>query len=332
VTYTPAVRRRRRRRTIIGLVIAALLIGVAYGVTRAQGEAEVTRAYMDIAYEVASRQAQGAASFIEMIEEIEEFTRPRMEQTLEDIESRSDALATLLAGGDPPTDLDRADHWLQIAITTWRSGLSAARAGLLSLASNPADSDGSGKAALQRGLVDLRVGDRAYQGFLSEMADVDTTLLGGAFPAVAFVPTTSEALFDPVSLARRMLLTPDLASLDDLAVADIRLEPSPVGDSEGLPRVPVSDNQSLGVTITNRGNEPRSDIVVTLQLVSNDGEEYVATAAIEALAGGAATAVTFTDLPVKPGARYQVTVSIPAGDDEADNDSLVFLFAVNEDA
>ncbi|MDP2624127.1 MAG: hypothetical protein Q8Q29_10045 [Actinomycetota bacterium] len=324
------MRRRRRRRTIIVIVVVGAIIATAYGVTRALGEAEVTRAYLDIAYEVASGQALAADSLGEMVTEIEQFTRPRMLQTLEEMESRSDELATLLAAADPPPDLERADLWLQIAITAWRNGLSEARAGLLALASNPVDSDGA--AALQRGLVDLRVGDRAYHGFMSEIADVDTTLLGGPFPSIAFVPTTSENLFDPVDLARRMFLTPELASVDDLAVADIRLEPSPVGVSGGLPVVPVSSSQSLGVTINNRGNESRTGIVVTLQLVSNDGEEYSATQEIESLEGGAARSLTFADLPVKPGTRYQVTVSIPSDDDEADNDSTTFRFAVNEDA
>jgi hypothetical protein len=324
------MRRRRRRRTIIVIVVVGAIIATAYGVTRALGEAEVTRAYLDIAYEVASGQALAADSLGEMVTEIEQFTRPRMLQTLEEMESRSDELATLLAAADPPPDLERADLWLQIAITAWRNGLSEARAGLLALASNPVDSDGA--AALQRGLVDLRVGDRAYHGFMSEIADVDTTLLGGPFPSIAFVPTTSENLFDPVDLARRMFLTPELASVDDLAVADIRLEPSPVGVSGGLPVIPVSSSQSLGVTITNRGNESRTGIVVTLQLVSNDGEEYSATQEIESLEGGAARSLTFADLPVKPGTRYQVTVSIPSDDDEADNDSTTFRFAVNEDA
>ena len=330
MTYTPEMRRRRRRRTMMVLVVVGAISATAYGVSRAVGEAEVTRAYLDIAYEVASGQALAADSLGEMVTEIEQFTRPRMLQTLEEMESRSDELATLLAAADPPPDLERADLWLQIAITAWRNGLSEARAGLLALASNPVDSDGA--AALQRGLVDLRVGDRAYHGFMSEIADVDTTLLGGPFPSIAFVPTTSENLFDPVGLARRMFLTPELASVDDLAVADIRLEPSPVGVSGGLPVIPVSSSQSLGVTITNRGNESRTGIVVTLQLVSNDGEEYSATQEIESLEGGAARSLTFADLPVKPGTRYQVTVSIPSDDDEADNDSTTFRFAVNEDA
>lgn len=330
MTYTPAMRRRRRRRNIIVFIAVGAISAAAYGITRAQGEAEVTRAYLDSAYEVATGQASAAESFNEMITDIEQFTRPRMVQTLDMIEARSDELATLLTDADPPSDMDRADLWLQMAITAWRNGLSDARAGLLSLASDPVDIDGSGAASLSRGLIDLRLGDRAYQGFLSEVDGVDTTLLGGPFPSVVFVPASSEELFDPAALARRMFLTPDLAPVDDLAVADIRLEPGPVGSSGGLPVVPVSASQSLEVTVTNRGNEARTGVVVTLLLVSSDGEQYEASFEIESLGGGAARAIAFEDLPVRPGTLYQVTVSIPAGDDEPDNDFITYRFEMNE--
>jgi len=330
VTYTPAMRRRKRRRNIIVFILVGAISAAAYGITRAQGEAEVTRTYLDVAYQVATGQESAARSFNEMITDIEQFTRPRMVQTLDGIEAGSDELATLLAEGNPPADMERAHLWLQMAITAWRNGLSDARAGLLSLASNPTDIDGSGAQALTGGLIDLRLGDRAYQGFLSEVSDVDTTILGGPFPSVVFVPASSEELFDPVALARRMFLTPDLAPVDDLAVADLRLEPGPVGSSGGIPVVPVSASQSLEVTITNRGNEVHEAVVVTLLLVSTDGEQYAATSEIESLAGGAARAVAFTDLPVRPGTLYQVTVSIPSGDDEADNDSITYRFEMNE--
>jgi hypothetical protein len=330
VTYSPGMRRRRRRRNIVILIVVGVLSAVAYGITRAQGEAETTRTYLDAAYEVATGQASAAESFNEMIVEIEEFTRPRMVQTLDTIEARADELTSLLTAATAPSHLDRADLWLQVAITSWRNGLSDARAGLLSLASDPVDIDGSGAASLDRGLIDLRLGDRAYQGFLSEVGEVDTTLLGGPFPAVVFVPTSSEELFDAVALARRMFLTPDLAPIDDLAVADLRLEPGPTGASGGIPVVPASASQLIEATITNRGNVPHVEIVVTLTLVSSDGEQYEATAQIDSLTGGSARAVTFADLPVKPGALYQVTVSIPSGDDESENDSIIFRFEMNE--
>jgi len=330
VTYTPAMRRRRRRRNIIILVIVAAVSAAAYGITRAQGEAEITRTYLDSAFQAATGQASAAESFIEMITDVEAFTRPRMVQTLDSIEERSDELARLLSDANPPSDLERADLWLQMAITAWRNGLSDARAGLLSLASDPVDIDGSGADSLNRGLIDLRLGDRAYQGFLSEVADVDTTLLGGSFPAIVFVPASAEELFDPVALARRMFLTPDLAPVDDLAVADLRLEPAPVGESGGIPVVPVSASQSIEATITNRGNETHTDILVTLVLVSSDGEQYEATSTIDSMAGGAARAVSFVNVPVKPATLYQVTVYIPSGDDESDNDSITFRFEMNE--
>jgi hypothetical protein len=330
VTYTPAIRRRRRRRTILIISIVGIVSAVAYGVTRAQGEAEVTRAYLDVIYEVATGQASAAVSFSEMITEIESFTRPRMLQTLEDLEGRSDELVTLLASANPPEDLDRADLWLQMATTSWRNGLSHARAGLIALASDPVDTDGTGATSLARGVVDLRVGDRAYQGFMSEVADVDTTLLGGAFPTVTFVPAESDPLFEPVSLARRMFLTPGLTEVDDLAVADYRLDPAAVGESEGIPEVPIAASQSIEATIYNRGNTDRVEVVVSLQLVSSDGEEYTASIEIDSIAGGAARTVLFSELPVKPDTFYQVLISIPPGDDVDENDSVTFRFAVNE--
>jgi hypothetical protein len=265
-----------------------------------------------------------------MITEIESFTRPRMLQTLEDLEGRSDELVTLLASANPPEDLDRADLWLQMATTSWRNGLSHARAGLIALASDPVDTDGTGATSLARGVVDLRVGDRAYQGFMSEVADVDTTLLGGAFPTVTFVPAESDPLFEPVSLARRMFLTPGLTEVDDLAVADYRLDPAAVGESEGIPEVPIAASQSIEATIYNRGNTDRVEVVVSLQLVSSDGEEYTASIEIDSIAGGAARTVLFSELPVKPDTFYQVLISIPPGDDVDENDSVTFRFAVNE--
>jgi hypothetical protein len=316
----------------LSFAIVGIVSAVAYGVTRAQGEAEVTRSYLDVIYEVATGQAAASASFNEMITGIEGFTRPRMLSTLEDIEARSDELVTLLARGNPPGDLEEADLWLQIATTSWRNGLSHARAGLIALASNPVDTDGTGAKALARGLVDLRVGDRAYQGFMSQVSEVDTTLLGGAFPSVVFVPAESDPLFEPVSLARRMFLTPGLSAVDDLAVADLRLDPASVGTSGGLPVVPISANQSIEVTIFNRGNADRVEVVVSLQLVSSDGEEYTASIEIDSIAGGAGRAVSFSDLPVKPGTLYQVLVSIPPGDDDDENDSITFRFAVNEES
>lgn len=329
-SLTPTARRRKRRRNLIVLTVFAIVVGVIYGVTRAQGEREVTRSYLDVAYEVSTREADAAATFANLVVSLEEFSRTVFLSNLEDLETEADALASLLASADPPPDLLQAHQFLQIAAASWRSGMSTATAGLTVLSTNPLDEDAA--ADVDRGLIDLRVGDRAYVGFLSQVVDVDTALLGGDFPAAIYVPSRDDALFDARELARRMFIAPGITPVDDLAIADLNLDPAPVGSSEGFPVVPISTSQSVTVAVSNRGNLGVTAITVSLQLLSNTGDLYEAAQEIAGLEGGAKVSLTFSDLPVTPGSIYEVTVSIPSGDDEPDNDSISFQFIVNADA
>jgi len=326
-SLTPAGRSRKRRRTIIVATVVAVIFGVVYGVTQAQGEREVTRTYLDIAYQTASGGADASSTFVDLVVNLEDYNRTTLLATLGDLEMQTDTLATLLQTGDPPADLQRAHQFLEIATSSWRSGMSDTRSGLTTLSSNPLDEDAA--AAVTRGLVDLQVGDRAYTGFLSEVADVDTTQLGGDFPQVVFVPAANEALFDAGDLARRMFIAPGITPVDDIAVADLNLDPAPVGERDGLPVVPASATQSVTATISNRGNLGVTGITVNLRLLSNSGELYEDFRDIGGLEGNAKTSVTFTELPVTPGTTYQVTVFVPGGDDDSDNDSLSFRFIVN---
>ena len=328
-SLSPASRRRKRRRNLIVLTIVAVIVGVVYGVLRASGERELTRSYLDVSYRVASGEADAAATLIDIVVNLEDYSRATLLGNLEDLETKADSFAIILESAEPPVDLLRAHEFLQIATSSWRSGMSEVRTGLTTLSSNPLDESAAG--AVRRGLVDLQVGDRAYAGFLSEVADLDTTLLAGDFPSISFVPTAQADLFDARELARRMFIAPGITPVDDIAVADLNLDPAPVGERDGLPVVPVSAVQSVTVTVSNRGNLGVTGITLSLQLLSNTGEFYESSQDIAGLEGGAKASITFTDLPVTPGAIYEVSLSVPAGDDEPSNDSLSFRFIVNPD-
>jgi hypothetical protein len=324
---TPISRRRRRRRNLIVFGVIAVILGAVYGITKSQGERELTRSYLDVAFQVASGESDAAGAFVDIVVNLEDYNRATLLANLEELETSTDQLVTTLGAGEPPSDLVRAHAFLQIAAASWRSGMSDARAGLTVLSSNPLDEDAA--AALDRGLVDLRVGDRAYAGFLSEVAGADTSQLEGGFPDTSFVPAEHIDLFDSRELARRMFITPGITPTDDIAVADINLDPAPVGESEGLPVVPVSTEQSVTVTISNRGNLGATGITVSLRLLSNTGDLYEDSQDIAGLEGGAKTSLTFANLPVSPGVTYEVSVSVPGGDDDPDNDSITFRFVVN---
>jgi hypothetical protein len=307
--------------------VAGVAIAVAFGVTRAAGESELTRAYLDLAFDVAQTEEETAQAFSSMIENIEDFNRASMVKLLERLEQDTETLVDDLDAAEPPEALREGHLFLRIATVTWRGALSDARSGLVALADSPLDEDGL--ATLTRGLVDLRVGDSAYIGFLSSLSDVDTALQGGEIPVVTFVPSGIDGLFDAQELARRLFLTENLGPVQNVAVADLRLDPASVGEQEGLPVLAITPNQVAEVTVANRGNIPTAAIEVQLSLISNDGELWEARQEVALLQGGELITVVFSDLPVNPGVIYEIIATSLFDDDQDGDDSISMLFLVN---
>jgi hypothetical protein len=309
-------------------VTALTLVAVAFGVTRSASERAVTRSYLDVVFEVVSEESAMAEGFTEMIATIETFSRARMVQTMDDLEALGAAGFDRLIEAEAPESLIAADLYLRIAISSWRAGLSEVKSGLVLLSANQVDEEGL--AGLQRGFIDLRVGDRAYRSFLSEVADLDTSLHGDPLPTLVFIPTGEEAAYDPREIARRILLAPELGVVIDLAVSDLRLDPPPLGVESGLPVVPAVEALDVEATVSNRGNLDQIAINVTLLLRSGTGVVHEQTRVIEVLEAGRSTTVTFVPLPVEPGVNYQLTISLPGGDAQVENDTVSMIFVVND--
>lgn len=309
--------------------MVVIAVAIAFGITRAAGDAELTRAYLDLAFDVINTEAEVADEFAAMIANVEGFNRATLVELLQDLESETAAMVDVLDEADPPEAMSEANLFLRIATTTWRSALSDARNGLVALADDPLDADGL--AQLERGLVDMRVGDSAYAGFLSELSGVDTTLQGGPPPVVTFVPSAQEELYSPEDLARRMFLAPSIGPVQDIAVADLRLDPSAVGEQGGLPVLAFVGQQRAEVTVANRGNISAAAIEIELSLLGNDGLLWTATQEIDLLDGGGLTTLVFSDIPVQPGNTYEITAQSLFEDDDDDdsNDSFSMLFLVN---
>ncbi len=309
--------------------MVGVVSGVAYGVTQAQGERETARTYLDVAAAAIGTAGEIADSLSALIVDIEDFNRATLVERLGQMEADAEEIVATLNEVESPDSLTEASMFLRIAAASWRSGISETRAGLLALSANPLDEDGLTELGL--GLIDLRVGDRAYGGFIAALGDVDTTLQGGPFPAISMIPPSDEALYEPRDLARRMFLSGSIAPVDDVALADLKLEPGPVGVRDGLPVVAVTADQSAQVVVSNRGNVAVTGITVRLQLVSNDGELYEAEQVVPGLEAAALSLLTFNDLPVNPGSTYRMTVSLTRTDDDEENDSQELTFIVNPD-
>jgi hypothetical protein len=322
------VRRRRRRWVLAALVGLVVILAVAYAVTRLQSEEQVSREYLDRALEFADGEAELAERLADMLARLEQIGRPGMATILDELQEGTAALAgDLEEAGSPPGGLGQGDLYLHIAAARWHHGLVDVHRGLLALSQSPEDE--SGRAWLNRGLLDLRVGDSAFAGFLDLLAGVDTAGLGREFPVVAFVPAGEATLYDAESLALRLVASPGLQATVNLAVADLRLDPAPVGEQVGLPVVPLSETLAAEVTVANRGTARVAGTEVTLDLLSQDGSVYQDRQSIGALPPGSAATVGFADLPVEPGKLYEIIVTLAGGDDDPSDDRMSFTFIRN---
>jgi hypothetical protein len=320
-------RRRRRRRILVVLASIAVIAVVAYAVTRVASESQLRREYLDQALAFAQGESDLATRLADMVDRLEELGRPGMLAVLDELQQESAALARDLADARMPSgDLEKGALYLQIAAERWRDGISYMRQGLLSLSQTALDP--GGEALLAQGLVDLSVGDSAFSSVLGLARAGETSELGQDFPEVAFVPSSSAAAYAAADLAQRLGNTPGLAVQEDLSVADLRLDPGPLGEQLGLPVIPVSDDLTAQVTVANHGTVPAVNIAVVLHLYG-DGTDDRMDQTIALLQPGALTTVTFDGLPAEPGKLYQVVVSLDVQDEDASNDTVRFTFIRN---
>ncbi len=325
------VRRRRRRRYLVALVVLIVIVAVAYAVTRVQSERQMRREYLDQALSFAAAEADLADQLADMVLRLEQIGRPAMVSTLDDLQEGTAAVARDLEGlEEPPGELGADDSYLAIAAVRWRDGISRVRLGLIGLSETASDPDSLD--LLQQGLQDLGVGDSAFAQFVASLDQEELTSLGLEFPAVAFIPAGGETLFDAQSLAQRLILSPGLTVLENLAVADLHLDPAPIGEQELLPVVPVSESLDADVTVANRGTVRAVAVTVILELVSEDATKVTFEQEIAVLEPGALTTVSFLDLPAEPGKLYEIVVSLGGEDDDPSDDQLSFTFLRNTDA
>jgi hypothetical protein len=319
------VRRRRRHRYIVLAVALVVVLAIVFAVTRVQSDRRLRREYLNRALEVAETEQDLASRLGELVTGLEGMDRPVMVGILDELRGEAGALVDdLAATGKAPGDLRSGQLYLGIAVARWQEGLTAARAGLITLSETPQDE--AALATLTAGLIDLRVGDSAYAGFLGVIESDSSLASAGSFPDFRFVPAAAEEQYQAADLARRVALIPGLAAVENLAVVDVRLDPGPAGEEVGIPVIPVSDRLNADVTIANHGTVASVGSVVLLELVSQDGTKYEDQQVIGALEPGELTSVQYTDLPVQPGKLYEIIATIQVEDDDPSDDTMSFTF------
>lgn len=331
MTY-PAYRRRQRRRILAAVVAVGIILALAVAVALARSDRQVSREYLDAAFDVSTGEEDLAAGFADLVGRLQELERPVLTDALELMDAEAGVLAEELAGAVPPGDGDlfRANSFLTIAVTSWRDGITGFRQAILILSDDPVDE--TGRSQLEGALNDLRVGDAAYEEFKSIVrVAAEAGTLASPFPVVEFVPETAVDDLNVDEITRKMLQAPGLGVVVNLGIADIRLEPGPTGERNGIPVVPVSESLDAEAIISNTGTVPVDTITVYLTLMSNEGDKFEGSQGIERLEPGELTTVSFVDLPVQGGRWYEVVFSLGGQDDDPTDDRLTFQFLRNAD-
>ena len=314
----PTGRRRRKRR--LGLTVLLLLIagGAVAGIVWLRSEQQRLSDYLDLARGVSTTYDGIANDIHGIVVDIDEMGRPLLVDRLESSARLAAEANETLRSGDPPSKAGAANGSAVIAAEAWADGMVLMRDAVLVLLDDPDDLDALDR--LNSAFIEFQVGDRAYSRFQEELLLLgdDVTL---PYPDVRFVPFGEEPLYQANVMTRRIReLVPELRTRFDVAVSSVRFDPEPAGDNDGVPVIPFSETLSAQVTITNRGNEPISNLLVTMFLVRAEegaaGETVELQQIILMLEATESTVLTFTDLDVEPGSFYEVIVRADLAEDE----------------
>ncbi len=228
-----------------------------------------------------------------------------------------------------PAEAADAQAGLGLASQSWLRGLDLIEAGLLDAADRP--DDDTPAMVIERGVIELGVGDRSYEVAVTELtllqsgSDVDFS----AYPQVAFTPVAgilgliAEA-GDAVGLPQRR----------DAAISSVGFDPRPLGTTDlGEAILPLTNQLVLTVTILNQGNEALSELAVAVTLTgvrAGAGSEQITT--FDRLVPGESSTfeVAFEVLPVIQ-YHLRVTVPIVSGEVEVENNIFTERFVVNEE-
>lgn len=316
------------------IVLTLLLIVAAIGfLVSRQTEQRGTVEFFAAADEATALHSDAAEIFGSTISQLgPALSRQEVTRRLEEISSTAAEADALLVEEVPPS-VGALHGYLTVASDSWMRGVADLETVILGIM------DGEivqgAEQQLQDGLDLLRVGDTSYALYLEGLDGFETELTLPDFESIAYVDTASfdPLVFDAQTLALRIAAAYNLAPQHDLSVSG-GTDPEPIGDREGIPLVPFSDSLALNVIVSNEGNEEETAIPVEVTIVDvESGESTSERATVNALAAGASTTVTFTDLPFVPGGLYQATATATIPNDmNPDNDTWTLTFAWNAES
>ncbi len=311
MVYPSPLRRRRRRRLFWLIGASAVVVLIAVLVVQLRTERRRVGDYLEVANSAAQTYKELAGDVELIITDLEARERPRVLETLREAVAAADEADAAVRAAEPPSGAGALSGYFTASSGSWRDGLALLESTIAALLDQP--DDFARQALLETVFLDFRVGDRAYQRFLEAVDGMEDDLVTFTFPEISFVAPDKEIAYDAGAFAERIQALAALSARHDIAVADISFLPQPVGDEQGVPVIPASDDFEAQVTLVNRGNEPEGELELELLLLRLEGGTSVATESrtIEPLGPGDALTIGFPDLPVEQGIMYELVARAP---------------------
>jgi hypothetical protein len=311
------------------VITAAAVVAVV--ITSSGDDTRVELQYLDELQESASDLSVGADTLRDVISRLSRIERSELETATTGLRESLATAQDLVDRGPTSDNLVGANAAYRRAVEAWTVGVSGFSSGILTAADDPTNTVVADNIA--NALAELRAGDRLYSDAVRELEAEEVPDPVAPMPEVLMLPAEGE-LFT-LSLAYvEAARSPNsgIPLRPGLQVASITSDPLWNVDPNDQAIVPATELLSFSVVVNNAGNIASEPEPIELTL-AGESDPVVISEMIPALEPGQQTAVRFLEIPVTPGALYEVAASltVAANDTNLEDNALTVLFEVNDE-
>lgn len=317
-SYGPDRRFRRRRWLLIMLTAIAVVISIAYLVTR-QTEQRGAVGFFAAADQATTLHAKAASELASALGSIGVTPRQDFINRFKRITSMAQEANSLLDVEVSPT-VAAPYGLLSTASLSWSEGVAEVERIMIDLVNGGSANSATGE--LTAAFDELRAGDAAYARFLGSLETPIEAVDASQFSPISYIhpdPVNPE-LYSAITVVLHVSSSYELAAHRNVTVTG-QLEPEPVSHRSGIPLLPFSGTVNLTAIVTNTGNEVATSVAVTLELLNaDDGDSVSTTQTIAEIAGGASSSVVFPNLAIVSDRLYQAKLTVTIVDDNRPDD------------
>jgi hypothetical protein len=311
------------------VITAAAVVAVV--ITSSGDDTRAELQYLDELQESASELSLGADALRDVISRLSRIERSELEIATSGLREDLEVALELVERGPASRNLVGANAAYRRAVEAWTVGVSGFSSGILTAADDPTNTVVADNIA--NALAELRAGDRLYSDVVRELGADEVPDPVAPMPEVLMLPAEGE-LFT-LSLAYvEAARSPNsgIGLRPGLRVASITSDPLWNVDPNDQAIVPATEQLAFSVVVSNAGNVDSDPEPLELT-VAGESEPVVLSEMLPPLKPGQQTAVHFLEIPVTPGALYEVAAVLTEVTDDVDleDNSLTVLFEVNDE-